>query len=500
MKKTKGSVLALACIGAALSLPLPNATATTRTFPGCGATLNDCVQNANSGDTILIAADVELTSDVPIEKSLTLKAAPGKHPTISADTDIHDLGGTFSPADPVTIKISGLKLDNVEVSIQLMAGEGHLIVQNNNIHLHNGNNGQEAVSLYTQNTGTGTVDVISNVIHGNGTGIVASGFWSNSRIVGNTIFGQDLPNVGGGISFDLRNGGSGSAVVSSNLVYNVAGCYCGGSDGIAINVSTPSTLTAMVMNNTVDNARGLNPGEGANGLFLRKDEAAALEAHVYNNSLSRSGYGLFIAEGVVANGGDNNTYQNDNEDELSSQPVEVTHVKPGFRSPADKDFRLRSTSPFRDSGSTCIGDGVIVRRDADSYFRLASKAVDIGALEYGSTIPGTAAGKNVTGSLSKDILRGTKGVDVLCGMSGADEIDGSGGRDFLFGNLGNDTISGAGGRDLLEGGSGRDRLLGGAERDRLLGKDTVQGNDTLDGGKARDRCRGDQNDHLKNCP
>ena len=50
------AALALVVAGAAAG-PNPVTAATTYVYPGCGATIQDCVNGATSGDTILVNAD-----------------------------------------------------------------------------------------------------------------------------------------------------------------------------------------------------------------------------------------------------------------------------------------------------------------------------------------------------------------------------------------------------------------------------------------------------------
>jgi len=87
--------LLLVCLGtgAALMLlliiggPARRAYAGTLTYPGCGATIQNCIDSANPGDTILISAG-------DYTESLTLSKAVSLTGELSSTTILHALPNT----------------------------------------------------------------------------------------------------------------------------------------------------------------------------------------------------------------------------------------------------------------------------------------------------------------------------------------------------------------------------------------------------------------------
>lgn len=66
-------------------------------------------------------------------------------------------------------------------------------------------------------------------------------------------------------------------------------------------------------------------------------------------------------------------------------------------------------------------------------------------------------------------LFGTDAQDNLTGTVQGDVLYGSDGNDFLFGDAGDDFLSGDAGSNTLDGGAGRDVLLGGGSGETLVG-------------------------------
>src|SRR5579859_4043510 len=77
-----GATLALLLAGG----PLLPAYANTTTYPGCGATIQACIDNASAGDTILISAG-DYTESLTLSKAVSLTGA------LSSTTILHALVG-----------------------------------------------------------------------------------------------------------------------------------------------------------------------------------------------------------------------------------------------------------------------------------------------------------------------------------------------------------------------------------------------------------------------
>ena len=98
----KGGLVALFLLATALP-----AGAAILTFPGCGATLQDCITTAAPGDAILVATNTPINQSLTIQKSLTLQAGIGFTPTLTAGNSVFvsNVSGTSS-----TFTIRGLTL------------------------------------------------------------------------------------------------------------------------------------------------------------------------------------------------------------------------------------------------------------------------------------------------------------------------------------------------------------------------------------------------------
>lgn len=120
----------------------------------------------------------------------------------------------------------------------------------------------------------------------------------------------------------------------------------------------------------------------------------------------------------------------------------------------------------------------------------------------GTTVRGTLADDNLTGSAGGDVLNGAGGNDILDGGAGNDLLSGEDGNDTLVGGAGIDILEGGTGNDTLDGGDGSDTfygsegndvLLGGAGNDQLFGG---ADNDRLDGGSGNDFLSGDTGNNI----
>ena len=159
--------------------------------------------------------------------------------------------------------------------------------------------------------------------------------------------------------------------------------------------------------------------------------------------------------------------------------------------PSGEGLQAEPTSALVNAGQTCIDITSLPRGDAARKFRVAGRAVDVGAYERGSTISGSVPGFNISGADFADVITGSSGRDIICGLGEADTLKGDGGPDLVFGGDGTDHLWGDGGPDHVFGGLGADRVNV---------RDGVHGNDTAVGGAGQDTCLSDPGDKRIGCP
>jgi Ca2+-binding RTX toxin-like protein len=479
------------------------AGAQTRTFPGCGATVQACIDKADPGDTLRIATNnpIELTSQLLIPKSLTLKAAAGYKPVFKGKDQIRSF--ISEPASGSQhLVFDGLKLVDVAISFNSTGGSGHsVVVRNSTILLKNGNNGVTSVAIYFSDPSSGRATVVDNRIAGDGTGVTVSGATTRLNVSRNEITRDDAPSSTAGITFYERGGAEGTARIADNLIYEVSGSNAGAADALIVSISESSTLEADIVNNTIDRA-GYGGGTGIGMLLtMPGGDISVFEARIYNNTLTRGeGAGIYVAPGIGAEGSNNNTRDNANGNSIPpSSSVGTIDVAPAFVDPAAGDYRLKNSSALLDAGTTCMDETLVSRSDLMGAFRVSGPRVDIGVYERGSSIPGDIPGENVTGSDVAESLTGSGGIDVLCGLDGADTIAGLGGSDLILGGTGKDVLQGGDGRDYVTGEEGADRAFGNAGSDVLRLIDGVKGNDRANGGPDSDDCFVDEGDIEESC-
>lgn len=305
------------------------------------------------------------------------------------------------------------------------------------------------------------------------------------RLIGNRVTGEDSAahDTGGGVvMWQLFGGSTARFDLFNNVVWDVAGCHCGGSAGFTADLSNSVTTDLNIVGNTFDGVR-------SNSVYVRNDNSSGHVAlDVFNNILSRStGRGIWIdslAPSTLTFRAGFNDYRGNGEPNIleghSAGPGNLA-LKPKFKNPANDDFRLLPTSPLIDKGQVCSPGGVAIT-DAAGHTRLKGVSVDMGAHERGA---GAVTGEAFVGGPNHDELSGTAGADILCGFGDAD---------LLIGWAGPDYIDGGSGPDIIFGGTGADRMFGGTGGDLICAKDGTKGNDHVDGGAGSDGYRADAQD------
>ena len=468
--------------------PVARAGATTLTYPGCGASLQACMNDSDPGDTIQIATNDPIVEEISIPHGLRIEAGVGFDPVFGAEEGASpSFGASYIPSTGThEILIKGIRFVRTEVALLFNGGSEHRVFLNNNEF--------DRTNVRIQSIGDGAFDAVSisdSTFDGGQVQVNAAPF-DRIFIERNHFFATPPLQASGAI--DIRPVGEtpNETIIANNLIHDMGGCNCGSNGGITMIGYSPTT--AYILNNTV-NSFIVPEGYGAVGMSVNGED---VQAYVYNNTVSRTSGGIVIGEDVIAKGSGNNTYKVKG-NSLSEQPVEISKEPPEFMDAALDDYRLKPGSFLRDNGSGCVPSMPLPRADHAGNFRFAGKTVDIGALEKGSTIEGAVHGESEVGDGASNVFVGTPDLDVFCGMGGADTLEGALGDDYLFGGTGGDEVKGQGGADRLHGDKGSDEVAGGGSDDGVYLKDGVQGNDTGSGGTGNDSCTADPGDTLSNC-
>ncbi|MBA2488640.1 MAG: hypothetical protein H0V36_04860 [Chloroflexi bacterium] len=452
------------------------------TFPGCGMTLQDCIDAASAGQTIHIATDTPIDEFLSISKGLRLDAAPGSEPTIDGVSV-----STTGPTTNVTIDGLGVKFN---ITALFTTGAGHsLTVRGTEI--DGTNTSGAAVDFVTQVPSALVVEGSSiRSMSGRPTYSISfsseltSGIASLSAI-GNRITQVDNDNGGSGIHVQAIGAGEVRADIMNNAIWEVARCGCGLAAAVYAFVNGTVDVDMNVVGNTLESSSRIGIA-----LLNWADAGGSVALDVFDNIISHHPWaGIHLENESVTTlrfrAGHNDLYvTGPNRLDGESLGPGTLHVRPGFIASGNGDLRLLYTSPLIDAGQVCTPGGV-ANPDADGHHRLAGARVDIGAYERGAVAP---TGEVQVGTSLPDALIGTDGADILCGHRGPDFLAGHGGADYLDGGRGHDTIV---------GGKGSDRVFGRNGSDLLCARDGVNGNDRLSGGKGNDGYDADPGDLRK---
>ncbi len=435
-------VLAAAGLGAAPSSTV--LAAETYSYPSVACPLNadrglqDCIDAAGPGDTIVLTNEINPDGAVTIERSLTLRATSRSlrpvlpHIVIRSDGSVVDVTvqdvrvtdrvqvgfGTASSGHSVTLRRievgrEGMNADGVSFDSQTAAS---LTIEGSFIRVAHSGAQDDALRVFAEDP-DGPVTV---------------------RIVGSRITARGNPESGSGIALTAIGDGTVSASIRNNVVWDVGRCVCGAAAGISINPTGAIRMAVDIVGNTIERSRtdGISQRNGLTG-------GGRLSLDVFDNVISHARFfAIRLDSGEPGTlrfrAGYNARYANglgSNLDGQSAGPGNLS-VNPRFVDRADGDLRLRPDSPLIDRGLICNPGGLSIR-DAAGRHRLKGRSVDIGAYERGA---GSASGVVKMGTSGKDTLVGTSGRDILCGFGGVDTLcakDGKGG-DYVNGGSGRD--------------------------------------------------------------
>jgi Ca2+-binding RTX toxin-like protein len=457
--------------------------------PTCpGSTVQDCVNNAAPGDTILMFKH-DQGPDVLINKNVSLRSGDGNHYMVGSVA--FDDG-----ASPLNSTVSGLAVTYF-ITAFLDSSSGSTITIRNNI--VSNINGHTGIGLTTVVSATfsvegNVVDVVGHQEHGIYVHGLPNGGSVYFRVVGNQVSGHGNNDSGAGIVVDTSTSGTFRADIYNNTVWDIARSNAGAASGIAILPSDTVQADVNVVGNTVElsatnglqqrndlSAGGHLALDMFNNIFSHaQDEGVALEAGLAGTLTLRAGYNDYFANGQA------------NDFDGKSKGKGNLAVDPKFVNRSNGQLGLQSSSGLINKGQVCSPGGV-ANPDAANHHRLQGKSVDIGAIERGA---GAITGIVIVGGSGNDTQVGSTGADILCGYGGVDTQMGSAGNDFIDGGDAGDT---------QYGGTGADRIRGGNGADTLCANDGA-GTDNLNGGDGNDGFKADSGDaktsveHAASCP
>jgi hypothetical protein len=383
-------------------------------FPGCGKTIQQCIDAAPNGGMVLLATDDTIDGDVTITRSVTLAAAPGYRPVLSPASNIfaRSAGG----GDKFLV-VRGLTWEPAGASTAIRVlhdGDGAYDVQllDNDILGLQGSGFSAVISVQTTQPGPGGPLILN--VRGNTLQLPPGSRWPIEielpwTVNGITVVEQnviDTADTGqpGAIFFRHWEGEmlfyaihnvirtanpaqtaievyqSGDGVGDGRIQARIFGNLLRGIDG-GMRFGTSlyaerGTIDLLVAHNTIvdANIRAVQVGG-------RDDQGADVSGVIANNVLARSGRGDVgiheFGDQVLET---NNLLTVMDPEGFPSEPgpYSILVTDPGFA--AADDFHLAPTSPAINKADPAHTPAELMF-DLDGQPRVAGPAADLGAFE-----------------------------------------------------------------------------------------------------------------------
>jgi len=396
-----------------LTLSASLLSATTINVPADQPTIQDAINVANTGDTVLVAPGTYAENINFLGKAITVKSSGGAKVTI---IDGGKLGPvvTFATSETSKSVLNGFTLQNGNSTFNSQYDGGGVYISgasptvSNNVIQNNGAcNGGGGIAVEFS-----SARILNNLIKNNsqsgcsggiGGGGIAVGGAGSAYIFGNRIMNNSWGGNGGGITLfaagtpTLQNntisgnssgGGQGGgiwivndsdALIVQNLFYaNTA------SQGGAIYLSMPSgTVGPVLVNNTIVEGSGASQGSavwaggfdnqvsfynnlmiglvGQNAVYCDSTYSTQPPVFTNNDAYSPKGSGL---QGTCAS--EQGTNGN-------------ISVGPLFVNPGIHNYQLQATSPAVNAGDNSAPS--IPKKDLAAKTRIVGAAIDLGAYE-----------------------------------------------------------------------------------------------------------------------
>lgn len=401
-----------ALLALAATLTAPAAMAAPLTFPGCGATLQACVDAAASGDTVELATDSWINEAVTVTKSLTVQAAAGRRPgvrSLVAVASVTDMRVEFAGLHGNTwlagiLAPGGASLDFTATRNQLETGSNTAIevrhstqpgtygaltahiTDNDIIHRRSGSSCISPMQVLAYSAGPISTTIARNRIAA--VNLVECALIELYVTTGpfhvlaqhNTLRGTGGFNNG----ISLRSqGGAVTAAVLNNVISGQRN-FAGGPAAITLYAEADNAhIDAQVLHNTiVGNEVGLNAG-------ARTDLGARLTGRLANNIFAHhTRHAFWLDSDEVPDFLDSYNLVFD------APPLPPTGGprpygpgtrtgNPQFGDPEPGDFSLRPGSDAIDYGSDTLADARVTQDLLGLPRRV--RTVDMGAYEFQGT-------------------------------------------------------------------------------------------------------------------
>jgi VCBS repeat-containing protein len=369
------------------------------------ATIQEAVDAAEDGDTIMIEAGTYREQVIVDGKSISIIAADGAVLEAPDHGDIVSAGGRFSiltAMNGANLTVENLTIDGRSqgdgFETQTFAGVAFLDSDGSftggtvtNFVDSSFNGAQHGYGVIIRSTGGAhTVEISDTVIDNfQKNGIDARGAGLVVNLSGNTITGQGLTTLNAQNGIALVSGVTG--VVDGNTISGIG--YDGGSTAVGVLLHT-GVHGVTVTDNTITMA-----GEGS-GIHLVSSDAGTITGNSVSDAIS----------GIAQEG---------------TFTVEVTTAEDNSYSNVEYQLDL-----FPNTGDATPRD-----------------------------FEGTTGDDYLGGGAGEDTLDGGEGNDELAGFGGADTINGGAGDDLIDGGSGDDVLTGGEGSDTITGGDGVDTAV-----------------------------------------
>jgi hypothetical protein len=410
MKLHFKSVRSVVCLATFITLQtiISTTTAVTLTYPsaGCNVGLQACINAAAPGDTVQVATNAPIGEDLTIDKSLTLRPAPGFSPELNdfASVSLFNMGRSSN-----SIVFEGFRLNPGFVqAVQLSSQPFDVKIRN--ITVTDTYNDREAIEVRTglyDSYGPVTFDISNNDIR------IPDAYFSITAIAVNGVNASTFQGSIHNNRIEDLAGNEGAAIgvynYVSDLDVDVIGNEITGSNfnnGIIFDQFSNGTSNLRVINNLVDGQVSVAGHVGAVAIGISEGDATFLVA---NNTVVNSDHGISISgrddlgatwSGVVANNvvADINNWGVNINDPLGTVTNEhniIYDVAGNFFTPGlgtlfldpqfvgGGDYRLGPGSPARDAGNNGLVQ-IDITTDLVGMPRIRGNAVDMGAYE---TVP-----------------------------------------------------------------------------------------------------------------